>query len=160
MSDSADLLSPAAEPAWPHAAVLIVDDEQGMRHFLSRALAPRFGRVDAVDSAEAGRDLVAAHRYDLVILDITLPGLSGLAWLRELRAQGHAGEVILITAFADLDTAFAAVVASLHNWAPGTHGGRAWQRLQLQQVQREATDQGLVAYSLTFKTSARYDGQP
>ena len=111
MSDSADLLSPAAEPAWPHAAVLIVDDEQGMRHFLSRALAPRFGRVDAVDSAEAGRDLVAAHRYDLVILDITLPGLSGLAWLRELRAQGHAGEVILITAFADLDTAIEALRA-------------------------------------------------
>ena len=93
------------------AAVLIVDDEQGMRHFLSRALAPRFGRVDAVDSAEAGRDLVAAHRYDLVILDITLPGLSGLAWLRELRAQGHAGEVILITAFADLDTAIEALRA-------------------------------------------------
>ena len=61
MSDSADLLSPAAEPAWPHAAVLIVDDEQGMRHFLSRALAPRFGRVDAVDSAEAGRECTASQ---------------------------------------------------------------------------------------------------
>lgn len=64
------------------------------------------------------------------------------------------------TSAAELDTAFAAVVASLHNWAPGTHGGRAWHRLQLQQAQRDATDQGLVAYSLIFKTSARYDGQP
>ena len=64
------------------------------------------------------------------------------------------------TAAAELDAAFAVVVASLHNWAPGAQGGRAWQRLQLQQVQREATDQGLIAYSLTFKTSARYDGQP
>jgi hypothetical protein len=65
-----------------------------------------------------------------------------------------------LTAAAELDAAFAVVVASLHNWAPGAQGGRAWQRLQLQQVQREATDQGLIAYSLTFKTSARYDGQP
>ena len=90
MSDSADLLSPAAEPAWPHAAVLIVDDEQGMRHFLSRALAPRFGRVDAVDSAEAGRDLVAAHRYDLVILDMIMPDMSGgdvFDRLREINPQ-------------------------------------------------------------------------
>ena len=108
MSDFA-LSSP--DPTWPHAAALIVDDEPGMRHFLARTLQPRFGRVDAVDSAEAGADLVAAHRYDLVILDITLPGRSGLAWLRELRAQGHAGEVILITAFADLDTAIEALRA-------------------------------------------------
>ena len=108
MSDFA-LSSP--DPTWPHAAALIVDDEPGMRHFLTRTLQPRFGRVDAVDSAEAGADLVAAHRYDLVILDITLPGRSGLAWLRELRAQGHAGEVILITAFADLDTAIEALRA-------------------------------------------------
>jgi len=78
----------------------------------------------------------------------------GVTWGVHLVAQ-YSG-----TAFGELDTAFAAVVASLHNWAPGTHGGRAWQRLQLQQVQREATDQGLVAYSLMFKTSARYDGQP
>ncbi|HEX7720224.1 MAG TPA: hypothetical protein VF389_10490 [Woeseiaceae bacterium] len=63
-------------------------------------------------------------------------------------------------AMESLDSAFAAVVASLHNYSPGAQGGRAWQRMQLQQVQREQADQGLVAYSLIFKTSARYDGQP
>jgi hypothetical protein len=78
----------------------------------------------------------------------------GVAWGVHLIAQYST------TVMVELDTAFAAVVASLHNWSPGIHGGRAWQRLQLQQVQRETSDQGLVAYSLTFKTSARYDGQP
>ena len=80
--------------------------------------------------------------------------LIGVAWNVCLLAQYGPAAMV------ELDDVFAAVVASLHNWAPGAHGGRAWQRLQLQQVQREATDQGLVAYSLTFKTSARYDGQP
>jgi DNA-binding NtrC family response regulator len=48
---------------------------------------------------------------DLVILDITLPGKTGLQLLQELRAQGEGPEVILITAFADLDTAIEALRA-------------------------------------------------
>jgi DNA-binding NtrC family response regulator len=96
---------------WPHGAALIVDDEPGMRHFLDKALAPRFGQVHTAGSAEDGQTLVRAHRYDLVILDITLPGKSGLVWLRELREQGYGGEVVLITAFADLDVAIEALRA-------------------------------------------------
>jgi DNA-binding NtrC family response regulator len=98
-------------PHWPHSATLIVDDEPGMRHFLEKALAPRFGLVHTADSAEQGQALVGVNRYDLVILDITLPGKSGLVWLRELREQGYGGEVVLITAFADLDVAIEALRA-------------------------------------------------
>lgn len=80
--------------------------------------------------------------------------LIGVTWgVHLIAAYGPA-------AMAQLDDAFAAVVASVHNWAPGSVGERAWHRLHLQQVQRETSEQGLVAYSLTFKTSARYDGQP
>lgn len=79
--------------------------------------------------------------------------LVGVAWGVHLIAQYSPD------AMAALDDAFAAIVASLHNWTPGTEGGRAWQRLQLQQVRRETTEQGLVAYTMTFKTAARYDGQ-
>ncbi len=60
-----------------------------------------------------------------------------------------------------LDTAFAAVLGSLHNWAPGSVAGRAWQPVRLAAVQPpEFAEQGLVAYSLIFETAARYDGQP
>jgi len=54
---------------------------------------------------------VRRHRFDLVVLDIALPGKSGIVWLKELRARGFAGEVVLITAFADLDTAIEALRA-------------------------------------------------
>lgn len=94
---------------WPTSAVLLVDDEEGMRHFLAKTLAPRCGQVASAGSAEEGERLVAAQRFDLIVLDINLPGKSGLAWLRELRAQGNSCEVILITAFADLDTAIEAL---------------------------------------------------
>jgi DNA-binding NtrC family response regulator len=62
-------------------------------------------------SAEEGADWLHGHHADLVILDISLPGKSGVTWLKELREQGFSGEVILITAFADLDTAIEALRA-------------------------------------------------
>ena len=96
---------------WQRSAVLIVDDEEGMRNFLSKTLEKRCGQVMTADSAERADVLAQAHRFDLVILDITLPGKNGITWLRELRDQGFSGEVILITAFADLETAIEALRA-------------------------------------------------
>jgi DNA-binding NtrC family response regulator len=96
---------------WPLAHVLVVDDEPGMRNFLEKTLASRVGAVQAAASAEQADELLARHRFDLVILDIKLPGRSGITLLRELRAQGNACEVVLITAFADLDTAIEALRA-------------------------------------------------
>ena len=101
----------APRDRWPHAAVLVVDDEPGMRHFLEKTLAPRVGQVLGAESAEAAEELLRRHRFDLVILDISLPGKSGIALLQDLRAQGNLCEVVLITAFADLDTAIEALRA-------------------------------------------------
>jgi DNA-binding NtrC family response regulator len=91
--------------------MLIVDDEQGMRNFLVKTLVPRCQTVMSAGSAEEGAEMLRGHHVDLIILDISLPGKSGVAWLKELREHGFSGEVILITAFADLDTAIEALRA-------------------------------------------------
>lgn len=106
-------LQPPPDPAehWPNASVLVVDDEPGMRNFLLKTLAPRAGLVLGAASAEEAEGLLQKHRFDLVILDITLPGKSGITLLKEMRAQGEPCEVVLITAFADLDTAIEALRA-------------------------------------------------
>ena len=104
----------AAAPApdhWPLATVLVVDDEPGMRNFLVKTLASRVGQVFSAESAEPADELVRRHRFDLVVLDIALPGKSGITWLKELRERGFDAEVVLITAFADLDTAIEALRA-------------------------------------------------
>ncbi|AEG94163.1 candidate response regulator, NtrC [Ramlibacter tataouinensis TTB310] len=88
-----------------------MDDEQGMRNFLVKTLVPRCHFVMDAGSAEEAAELLRGHHVDLVILDISLPGKSGVAWLKELREHGFSGEVILITAFADLDTAIEALRA-------------------------------------------------
>ena len=96
---------------WPDWSILIVDDEQGMLNFLVKTLAPRCQLVMSAGCAEDGAQWLRTHHVDLVILDISLPGKNGVTWLKELREQGFSGEVILITAFADLDTAIEALRA-------------------------------------------------
>lgn len=97
--------------SWRHYAVLVIDDESGMRNFLGRALSSRCRTVKTVASAEEGAILVEEQHFDLIILDISLPGKSGIEWLHELRHTGFYGDVILITAFADMETAIGALRA-------------------------------------------------
>jgi DNA-binding NtrC family response regulator len=102
----------ATDAPWSQYAALVVDDEEGMRNFIGRALKNRgCGLVEAVATAEEGARLVERCHFDLVILDIALPGKAGVVWLKELRESGFYGEVILITAFADLETAIDALRA-------------------------------------------------
>ena len=101
----------AGSNAWQQYSVLVVDDEEGMRSFLHKTLAIRCGLVETAGSAEEGRTLFNRIHFDLIILDISLPGKSGVEWLDELREGGFQGDVILITAFADIDTAIHALRA-------------------------------------------------
>lgn len=94
---------------WQAFSVLVVDDEEGMRNFLERALKSRCGLVEAVGDVEHAAQLMARLHFDLIVLDISLPGKSGVEWLHELRESGFAGDVILITAFADMETAINAL---------------------------------------------------
>lgn len=96
---------------WHACSVLLVDDEPGMLSFMQRALGRHCNRVDTANSVEAAIPLLRRQLYDLIILDIALPGRSGLEWLGELKADSFAGDVVLITAYADLDTAINALRA-------------------------------------------------
>ena len=93
------------------AAVLVVDDEPGIRNFLLKALRPRCALVEAADSAESAEALRRRYHFDLLVVDIRLPGRSGIEWVAALREEEVRTDVILMTAYADLDTAVAALRA-------------------------------------------------
>src|SRR5574343_260820 len=103
--------APLGEAQWTQYSVLVVDDEPGMVSFLQRALASRCGVVDVAQSVEAAEPMLRRRLYDLIVLDIALPGRSGIEWLHQLRDEGFAGDVVLMTAYADLDTAIDALRA-------------------------------------------------
>ncbi len=87
------------------AAVLVVDDEPGMRNFLKRALEKRCALLEVAGSAEEAEALRLRIHFDLLLVDIKLPGISGLEWLGQLRERGVRTHVIYMTAFADLEMA-------------------------------------------------------
>ena len=101
--------TPDYGPALAGASILIIDDEPGMRHFLQKILLPRVKRVElAASAAEATKHLDNAH-FDVVILDNIMPGKTGLDWVKEQRKIGLYADIIMMTAYADLETAIAAL---------------------------------------------------
>ncbi len=102
---------PEFGPKLEQASILIVDDEPGMRHFLARTLEPYCKTIEeAADTAEASAKLDAQH-FDVVILDNIMPGKTGVDWLAEQRRIGFFADAILMTAYADLETAIQALRA-------------------------------------------------
>lgn len=93
------------------AAVLIVDDEDGIRNFLSKVLDPECRLVKTASTVAEATELLDTTRFDIVILDNRMPGQTGIEWLAEQRKIGFFGDAIMITAYADLATAIAALRA-------------------------------------------------
>src|SRR5688572_7028623 len=81
--------------------ILVVDDDQRLRDLLVRYLGGEGYEVKAVSDAAAMDKQLARERYDLVVLDLMLPGEDGLAVCRRLRAQETSPAIIMLTAKGD-----------------------------------------------------------
>jgi len=83
--------------------ILLVEDDQVLADALSRALVQAAHAVDIVGTGERADHALALGVYDLAILDIGLPGLSGLEVLRRLRARKATLPVLILTALDTLE---------------------------------------------------------
>lgn len=84
--------------------ILIVEDEARIRAFLGRAFEAEGCLVDAVEDGDEGLALALAGAYDLVILDLLLPGRDGLDLLAELHRRRAEVPVLILSARTDLTT--------------------------------------------------------
>ena len=76
--------------------LLVVDDDRDIRELLTDYLTRNGFRATAVADGRAMREALAAHAFDLVILDVMLPGEDGLTLCRELRGQ-YQGPIVMLT---------------------------------------------------------------
>ncbi len=90
-------------------SVLIVDDEAGVRSALSGVLRDEGYAVEAVDSGEACLDRVSRAPYDVIVLDIWLPGMDGLATLGRLRERRVDSPVVMISGHGNIESAVRAI---------------------------------------------------
>lgn len=80
------------------AHLLVVDDDARLRDLLQRFLTEQGFRVTAVSDAAAARHAIASVMFDLMVLDVMMPGESGLALTESLRAEGNAVPILMLTA--------------------------------------------------------------
>src|SRR5690242_964939 len=91
------------------SSVLVVDDEAGVRSALSGVLRDEGYAVDVVDSGEACLDRASRAPYDVIVLDIWLPGLDGLATLERLRHRHVDAPVVMISGHGNIESAVRAI---------------------------------------------------
>jgi DNA-binding NtrC family response regulator len=89
-------------------SILVVDDEEVMRDVLNRLLAAGGYQVELAKTGEEGLDKFQQRPYDVVLLDISMPGMGGLRTLEEILKLDPEAVVIMITAYATFDTAISA----------------------------------------------------
>jgi heavy metal response regulator len=83
--------------------ILVVEDEAKVASFIRRALEEESYAVDVCGDGAAGLDMGLGGSYDLVILDLMLPGMSGLEVLKALRKEGIKAPVLILTARSKVD---------------------------------------------------------
>ena len=78
--------------------VLVIEDDPTVGQFVKRGLEEHRWSVDLIADGETGERLAMSQPYDLVVLDMRLPGKNGLEVLHGLRARGFASPVLVLTA--------------------------------------------------------------
>jgi adenylate cyclase len=100
--------------------ILVVDDNVSNRDLLSRRLVREGYRVTAVEGGEAALAITAADSFDLVLLDMMMPGLSGFEVLCRLKADARTRHlpIIMISALDELDSTVRCIAAGAEDYLP------------------------------------------
>ena len=98
------------------ARLLIVDDEKAMRLSLSEIFRMRGAQVATAADGREAVELLNEHDFDLMLLDLKMPGMSGMQVLEVAQKVRPGTVVILLTAFATLDSAIAALRRGAHDY--------------------------------------------
>lgn len=136
------------------ASILIVDDEEIVRRSHLRSLAGTGCRAEAAADGDEALQVMERHPFDVVLLDLRMPGLDGMDVLKILKARWPNSEVIVITGFPSIESAKEAVRLGAQNYIAKPVGpedliraaNEAWTQkrwaLHRNQNEREAIDLG------------------
>ena len=89
--------------------ILVVDDEPGVRSALGGVLRDEGYTVEVVDTGEACLDRTARGSYDVIVLDVWLPGIDGLLTLQRLREREVDAQVVMISGHGNIESAVRAI---------------------------------------------------
>jgi len=92
-----------------YGRILIVDDEPQILKLLSKLLSSLNCEVSTAGNGELALEMIGKEHFDLILLDLRLPGLSGIEVLKEARSKSPASTIVVITAYGSVDNAIQAM---------------------------------------------------
>ena len=104
------------DEATPH--ILIVDDDTRIRELLKKYLADNGYRTSAAADASQAQEKMAALAYDLLVLDVMMPGINGLEFTERLRKQQTAVPILLLTARAEVEQRIEGLMMGADDYLP------------------------------------------
>jgi two-component system response regulator HydG len=100
------------------ARFLVIDDEESMRDSCRQALARKASRVEVAGDGLTGLDILKKEAFDLVILDLRMPGLSGMEVLDKIKQEYPEMVVVVITGYATVESAVEAMKRGAYDFLP------------------------------------------
>jgi two-component system response regulator HydG len=117
LADAVDARTKEAGPGANDAVrALIVDDEDALRSTLARVLRQRGIVAETAENGFTALDMLERASFDVVLVDVRMPGMTGPQFLERVKAAGYPVEVLMMTAFADIATTVSAVKAGAHGF--------------------------------------------
>ena len=117
MTENTQTASAAAAVADDAPHILVVDDDQRIRDLLGRFLHDNGYRVTAADNAENARSSMRNLAFDVIILDVMMPGEDGLSLARDLRGLSSI-PILMLTARADAEDRISGLEAGVDDYLP------------------------------------------
>ena len=96
--------------------ILLVDDEIVFTENMMQLLATRGYRVSAVNGGEAAIRLLEKEDFDVIVLDLKMPGMDGMATLKEIKKLGLFTETLILTGHGSIDTALEAIKLGAYDY--------------------------------------------
>ena len=116
------------------ARVLVTDDDDGVRSFVADALALAGHDVEAACDGETARALLGAQSFDVLLTDLKMPGMGGMALVHATRADQPDVEIVVMTAHGSVDSAVEAMKAGAFDYLQKPLGGLAELRLVVERA--------------------------
>ena len=101
-----------------HKNILVIDDEVAVNNNIRKILAKKGFQVDQAVTKDEALERIGAHPYELILLDLKIPGVKGLELLKAIRDNNPQAKVIMITGYASIETAVEATRMGAIDYLP------------------------------------------